>query len=107
MTNLFFSNKARQDLRKIQEYISNEQESPQDALKVIENILNRIERLISFPDTGTLLSPKINFPTNYRYARAASHLIFYRHENSNIYIDRIIHEKRDFIAILFPGNLND
>jgi len=107
MTNLVFSTEARQDLKKIQEYISNEQESPQAALKVIENILNRIERLISFPDTGTLLSPKINFPTNYRYARAVSHLIFYRHENSNIYIDRIIHEKRDFITILFPDKSED
>ena len=102
MTDLVFSTEARRDLKGIQEYISNEQESPQTALKVIENILDRIERLISFPDTGTLLSSKINFPTNYRYVRTASHLIFYRHENNIIYVDRIIHEKRNYIAILFP-----
>ena len=102
MTDLVFSAEARRDLKDIQKYISNEQESPQAALKVVENILERIERLISFPDTGTLLSPKTNFPTNYRYTRAASHLVFYRHENSIIYVDRVIHEKRDYIAILFP-----
>ena len=102
MTEIVFSSEARHDLKDIQEYISNEKESPQAALKVIEDIIDRIERLISFPDTGTLLSPKLNFPTNYRYVRAASYLAFYRHENSVVYIDRIIHEKRDYIAILFP-----
>ena len=97
------SAEAKRDLKGIQEYIANEQESPQVALKVIEKILDRIENLLSFPDTGTLLSPKVNFQTNYRYARAAGYLIFYRHENDQIFIDRIIHGKRDYITILFPS----
>ena len=96
------SAEARRDLKGIQDYIANEQESPQAALKVIETILDRIEGLIGFPDTGTLLFPKVNFPTNYRYARAAGYLIFYRHENDLIFIDRIIHGKRDYISVLFP-----
>jgi toxin ParE1/3/4 len=93
---------ARRDLKSIQEYIADEQESPQTALKVIEKILDKIENLLSFPDTGTLLSPKVNFQTNYRYARAAGYLIFYRHENDHVFVDRIIHGKRDYITILFP-----
>ena len=93
---------ARRDLKDIQSYITDEQESPQNALKVIEKILDRIERLLNFPDTGTLLSPKVNFPTNYRYARSAGYLIFYRHENNKIFVDRIIHEKRNYIMVLFP-----
>ena len=96
------SSEARRDINNIREYIADEQMSPKAALQVIENILDRVERLLSFPDTGTLLSPKVNFPTNYRYARAAGYLIFYRHENNNLFIDRIIHEKRDYISILFP-----
>jgi plasmid stabilization system protein ParE len=99
---LVFSGEARQDLRNIQEFISLEQESPQIALKVINKILDRIERLLNFPDTGTLLSPKINFPTNYRYASAVGYLIFYRNENNHIFVDRIIHCKRDYAAVLFP-----
>ena len=98
------STEARRELKSIQDYIADEQESPKVALKVIEAILDRIERLLSFPDTGTLLSPKVNFPTNYRYVRAAGYLIFYRHENNSIFIDRIIHEKRNYIAILFPNS---
>ena len=96
------SAQARKDLKEIQGYISNEQESPQAALDVIEKILNRIESLLNFPDTGTLLSPKVSFPTNYRYARAVGYLIFYRHEEDLILVDRIIHGKRNYITILFP-----
>jgi len=97
------SAEARRDLKDIQNYISNEQESPLTAVKVIEKIIERIEDLLDFPDTGALLYPKVNFPTNYRYARAAGYLIFYRHENNHIFVDRIIHAKRDYIAILFPN----
>ena len=97
-----FSEEARHDLKSIQNYIADERESPQTALKVIECILARIEKLIDFPNTGTLLAPKVNFPTNYRYVRASGYLAFYRHKNDQILIDRVIHEKRDYIAILFP-----
>ena len=96
------SAEARRDLKNIQDFIADKQESPQTALRVIENILDRIERLLSFPGSGTLLSPKVNFQTNYRYVRAAAYLIFYRHENNQIFVDRIIHGKRNYLAILFP-----
>ena len=96
------SAEARRDLKDIQDYISDEQESPITAVRVIEKILDRIEDLLAFPDTGTLLYPKVNFPTNYRYVRAAGYLIFYRHEDNKIFVDRIIH--RDYISILFPDS---
>ena len=102
MPKVVLSADAKRDLKGIQEYIADEQESPRAALRVIEKILDRIENLLIFPDTGTLLSPKVNFQTNYRYTRAAGYLIFYRHEYDQIFIDRIIHGKRDFIAVLFP-----
>ena len=96
------STEAKKDLKNIQDYIAEEKESPQAALKVIENILDRIERLLEFPGSGTLLSTTVNFLTNYRYVKAASYLVFYRHENNQIFVDRIIHEKRNYITVLFP-----
>lgn len=98
----FLTAEARCDLKDIQIYISIERESPKNALKVIEVILDRIERLLSYPNTGTSLSSIVNFPTSYRYARAGGYLIFYRNENNQIIVDRIIHGKRDYIKLLFP-----
>jgi len=99
---LAISAEARRDLKNIREYISVEQESPLTAVKVIESIIDRMEDLLEFPDTGSLLSPKVDFPTNYRYAKTASYLIFYRHEDNHIFVDRIIHAKRNYISVLFP-----
>jgi plasmid stabilization system protein ParE len=103
LATLSLSAEARRDIKNIQDYIANEKESPQTALKVIEKILNKIENLLRLPNSGTLLSSKVNFPTNYRYAKVAGYLIFYRHENNQILVDRVIHGKRDYIAILFPN----
>jgi plasmid stabilization system protein ParE len=107
MPSISLSAEARRDLKQIQTYISEEQESPQTALNAIEKIVNRIENLIQFPDTGTLLAPKLGFETNYRYVKASGYLIFYRHENEQIFIDRIIHRKRDYISILDPSIKED
>ena len=102
VNNPSISAEARQDLRNIQKYIGEEKESPITALKIIEKILNKIESLIRLPNSGTLLSSKVKFPTNYRFKRESGYLIFYRYENNQIFVDRIIHEKRNYIIILFP-----
>ena len=99
---LSLSAEARRDLKSIQDYLAVEKESPLTALKVIEKILDRIESLLNLPDSGTLLSPKVDFSTTYRYVKASGYLIFYRHENNQILVDRIIHGKRNYITILFP-----
>jgi len=101
------SSDARHDLKDIQDYIGGEKESPQTALRVIEKIIDRMEDLLNQPNSGTLLSPKVNFPTNYRYVKSKGYLIFYRYENNKIFVDRIIYGKRDFISILFPNTENE
>ena len=98
------SAEARKDLKSIQNYIADDRESPRTALKVIEKVLDRIENLLDFPDSGTLLSPKVDFPTNYRYVRAAGYLVFYRHEKNQIFVDRVIHGKRNYLSLLFPAS---
>ena len=98
---------ARHDLKNIQEYIGEEKESPITALQVVENILDRIGDLLRLPNSGTLLAPKVNFPTNYRYVKSKGYFIFYRYENNQIFVDRIIHGKRDYISILFPYEENE
>ena len=101
------SSEARHDLKNIQEYIGEEKESPKTALQVVEKILDRIGDLLRLPNSGTLLAPKVNFPTNYRYVKSKGYFIFYRYENNQIFVDRIIHGKRDYISILFPYAENE
>ena len=103
MPEVVFSAEAKRDIKDIQAYIGEDRGNPRTALKVIENILSRVEDLIQFPGTGTLLASKVKFQTNYRYVRSSGYLIFYRHEKNKILVDRIIHGLRDYISILDPN----
>jgi plasmid stabilization system protein ParE len=55
MPKVVISAEAKRDFKSIQAYIGEDQESPQTALRVIEIILSKIENLMQFPETGTLL----------------------------------------------------
>ena len=50
---------------------------------------------------GASLSSVIDIETDYRYLVCGKYLAFYRVVNDTVYIDRIIHSKRDYISILF------
>ena len=102
MSDIVLSTEAKRDIQGIRDYITEEQGNAQTALDVMRKILGRIESLSDFPDSGALLSPKVNFRTNYRYISVAGYLVFYRHENNRVFVDRVLHGKRDYITNLFP-----
>ena len=102
---IFYSPEALNDLDEIQEYIELELCNLQAALNVISNILDVIEKLKDFPEMGALLFDIIDIELNYRFVLSGNYMIFYRHENNSIYIDRILYSRRDYMRILFDDIL--
>ena len=105
MHKLNFSPLAVQDLQEIKNYITLELASPLAAQNTLQKILHRLTRLQNYPRSGALLSAIIRINTDYRYLVCENYLAFYRYENKNIYITRILHSKRDFLTVLFGGTL--
>jgi plasmid stabilization system protein ParE len=103
MVTLVFSPNAKQDLKDIQKYIREEPERPQTALNVVSKILDKAETLIQFPESGTPLASRVGFETNFRFLISGGYLIFYEYEKHRVFVDRIIHSRRDYLKILFPG----
>ena len=101
MPRLSISPEVRKDLRDIQAYISEKLESPRAAFNMVSGIIERIKTLPQFPEKGTPLSSKVPFATNYRFLKSKNYLIFYRYENDNVFIVRIIYARRDYLKILF------
>jgi toxin ParE1/3/4 len=89
---------AISDMKEIKKYI--EQDSPESAIKTINNILEKIESLSSFPNLGLNLSKKVNINTKYKYLICNKYIIFYLFENDTISIMRVIHGKRDYLKLL-------
>lgn len=72
----------------------------EDASNNLKNKTNEeIQKLKSFPHTGTRLY-KESIETKYRYIRVDNYYVFYYINDNNVYVDRFIYAKRDFMKLL-------
>ena len=101
MSKIRYSPEAEQDLQDIKTYFETELKNPSASNKVLNEITQRIRTLEEFPRSGRKLSAIINIETDYRFIGCGNYLAFYRIENDDIFISRIIHNRRDYISILF------
>lgn len=101
MNKLFISPEARDDLAKIRKYITEELESPTAADNTLRKILERIRSLRQQAEIGFPLSSIVEFETNYRVLVCGSYLTFYRIEHEEVFIDRVLYGRRDYLKILF------
>ena len=99
--NIHYTPKAQQDLQDIKTYFESDLQNPSASNRILKEITQRIRTLEDFPKTGRKLSAIIGIETDYRFLGSGSYLIFYRSDGDDIYIGRIIHGRRDYIAILF------
>lgn len=99
MKHLIISPQVYDDLLDIREYIA--LDSEEEAVKVVSKILNDMERIGDFPDSGTLLSNKVRCDARYRYIITYSYATIYRVENDAVYVTNVLHLARDFNALKF------
>lgn len=100
--NIHYSPKALNDLNEIWDYIFFELCNPDAAQNTVGNIMDTADRLESFSEIGAPLSSVTNIESDYRFLISSNYIIFYRVIGNDIYIDRILYGKRDYLRILFP-----
>ena len=101
MSNIHYTPEAEDDLAGIKEYISEQLGSPIAAINTVTKITKRIRELEQFPEIGAPLSSIIDIVTDYRFLVCANYLAFYRLDENDVYIIRILYGRRDYTAILF------
>lgn len=101
MADIKFSPAAINDLQQIKAYIKDELCNEQAAVSTIVIIMEHINRLGRFPNSGASLDSIIDFNTNYRFLVCGNYTAFYRIENNTVLIVRILYGRRDFMRILF------
>lgn len=101
-----YSPEALNDLDEIWNYISVNLSNPISANKAnntINGIFDSIDVLKESPKSGTALEFSKGIKTNYRFVRYKNYIAFYRVSDNNIFVDRIIYGKRDYMKILFKN----
>ena len=101
MPKINYSGSAVRDLEQIGDYIAKQLKNPQAALDTINKIQDTIDKLADFPLIGAPLSSIYEIDTDYRFLVCGNYLAFYRPQESEVLIDRILYGRRDYLAILF------
>ena len=101
MNNLHLSDEAQADLVGIKSYITKELENPIAARATVRSITRDIRRLREHSLLGAALSSIADVESGYRFLVTGSYLTFYRVQGSDVYVDRVLHGRRDYLRVLF------
>ena len=101
MYKVSFSPEAVDDLKEIKQYIKDELCNEQAAKNTVAKILKKIKLLSDFPESGSSLSAIVGFDTDYRYLICDNYIAFYRIEDKNVLIVRVLYGRRNYMQILF------
>lgn len=98
-----YSPRALKDLDEIWDYIEVELCNPSAAQNTVDGIMDRVDGIASFPESGSKLEFENGLNSCYRYVVFKNYLAFYRLKpNDIVYVDRVIYGGRDYMSILFP-----
>lgn len=100
MNRIHLSKEASNDLLEIKAYIEEDLLNPSAALSTIRKITNDLRLLETFSEIGPSLSSIINIQSDYRFILSGQYICFYRICGCNIYVDRILSTRRDYMRIL-------
>lgn len=101
---IYWSNAARADLVEIVEYIA--KDSPQTALKDLDELEKETKKLSRFPNSGRII-PELKKHNVYKYRELihAPWRIFYRMEETNVFILAVIDGRRNVEDLLLTRQL--
>ena len=105
MNNLHLSEEAQNDLFEIkaQEELLN----PSAALATVSRITKSLRILQNHAQAGAQLSSIADIESDYRFIVSGNYISFYRAYDSEVFIDRILYARRDYMRILFGDSTTD
>ena len=104
---IHYAPEARRDLDDIWDYIVADLCNPKAAQRTVSRILDAVDALADFPDSGAPLSSVADTDTDYRFLVTGNYLTFYRVQGNDVYVDRILYGRRDYLRILFGEQLEN
>ena len=104
---IHYSSESRRDLDDIWDYIVSELQNRSAAERVIDRIMDAVDPLKNFAEMGTLLSSIADVGTDYRFLVSGNYMVFYRVQGNDVYIDRVLYGRSDYMSSLFKDSLRE
>lgn len=103
---IHYSKGSRRDLDEIWDYIVSELQNVSAAEKTVNRIMDAIDQLEDFAEIGAPLSSIADTQSDLRFLVTGNYLTFYRVKGNEVYVDRILYGRRDYLRELF-GDMPD
>lgn len=100
---IHYSPQALADLDEIRSYIASELNNPIAAENTVNGIMDAVDTLRVFSEAGAILCFADGINSGYRFVRHVNYLAFYRVIDVDVFVDRVIYGKRDYMKILFEN----
>lgn len=85
----------------IWDYIVSELQNRSAAESTVNRIMDTVDQLENFAEIGAPLSSIADAGNDYRFLTSGNYMIFYRVSDKDIFVDRILYGRRDYMRILF------
>ena len=92
---------AVDDLTEINGYISLVLKNPEAADRIVNCILDEIERLSDSPELGVSFESKFGIHTDLRYLVVEKYIVIYRNTDEKVRVIHVFYGKRNYLKILF------
>ena len=104
---IHYSPESRRDLDDIWDYIVSELQNRSAAGRVIDRIMDAVDPLEDFAETGTPLFSIADVGADYRFLVSGNYMVFYRVQGNDVYIDRVLYGRSDYMSVLFKDQLRE
>lgn len=98
--NIEYSENSKKDLIEIKQYIKNNLQEPDTAQNIISKIRKEINNLKNNPDIYAIIDDDMIKKIQVRKLVVKNYIVFYRIQNENIQIVRIMYGRRNWIFFL-------
>ena len=98
--NIEYSKESKQDLIDIKKYIKYNLQEPDTAKRLINKIRTEINKLIDKPELYAIIDDDFIKKLEIRKIIVDNYIVFYRINNTNIQIVRILYGRRNWINLL-------
>ena len=100
---IYYTPESLEDLQNMKRFIIEIFYDENLASDVLKSLVTSIRNLELFPYMGKELILSAGKPTGYRYLFCKHNYVFYRVEHDVVRVIRVLHERQDYLHILF-GN---
>ena len=102
---IHYSAQAQRDLDEIWDSMVADLCNSKAAERMVTRILDAVDQLADFSGIGAPLSSVADTDADYRFLVTGSYLTFYRVHGNDVYVDRILYGRRDYLRILMGDQL--